>query len=104
LKEQFDTVLPRCDLVFPVQRSLKDGRESQFSYPEYAFARSQDLMPSFHDVQFYWMNTKKCMVLQEILTDNTGSVEISELEGQDIDNEVDWKPAELKYEPLQSIK
>jgi N-acylneuraminate cytidylyltransferase len=44
------------------------------------------------------------MVLQEILTDNTGSVEISELEGQDIDNEVDWKPAELKYELLQSIK
>jgi N-acylneuraminate cytidylyltransferase len=74
---------------------LKDGRgrESQFSLiQQYALARSQDLMPSFHDVQFYWMNTKKCMVLQEILTDNTGSVEISELEGQDIDNEVDWKP------------
>jgi N-acylneuraminate cytidylyltransferase len=72
-----------------------------FSYP--CFARSQDLMPSFHDVQFYWMNTKKCMVLQEILTDNTGSVEISELEGQDIDNEVDWKLAELKYEPYKAL-
>jgi N-acylneuraminate cytidylyltransferase len=42
------------------------------------------------------MNTKKCMVLQEILTDNTGSVEISELEGQDIDNEVDWKLSRTK--------
>jgi N-acylneuraminate cytidylyltransferase len=34
---------------------------------------------------------KKMYGSQEILTDNTGSVEISELEGQDIDNEVDWK-------------
>jgi pseudaminic acid cytidylyltransferase len=107
LKEQFDTVFPVMRFGFPVQRSLKmdEGGKVNFSYPEYALARSQDLMPSFHDAgQFYWMNTKKCMVLQEILTDNTGSVEISELEGQDIDNEVDWKLAELKYELLQSIK
>lgn len=107
LKEQFDSVLPVMRFGFPVQRSLKTDElgKINFFYPEYALARSQDLMPSFHDAgQFYWMNTKKCMMLQKILTDNTGSLEISELEGQDIDNEVDWKLAELKYELLQSIK
>lgn len=107
LKEQFDTVFPVMRFGFPVQRSLKmdEVGKINFSYPEYALVRSQDLMPSFHDAgQFYWMNTKKCMMLQKILTDNTGSLEISELEGQDIDNEVDWKLAELKYELLQSIK
>jgi len=107
LKEQFDTVLPVMRFGFPIQRSLKRDTHGKvdFFYPENALTRSQDLMTSFHDAgQFYWMNTKKCMMLQEILTDNTGSVEISELEGQDIDNEVDWKLAELKYELLQSIK
>ena len=107
LKEQFDTVFPVMRFGFPVQRSLKmdEVGKINFIYPEYALNRSQDLMPSFHDAgQFYWMNTKKCMMLQKILTENTGSVEISELEGQDIDNVVDWKLAELKYELLQSIK
>ena len=31
------------------------------------------------------------------MTDNTGAIELSELEVQDIDNPVDWKLAELKY-------
>jgi N-acylneuraminate cytidylyltransferase len=107
LKEQFDSVLPVMRFGFPLQRSLKmdEVGKINFFYPEYALVRSQDLMPSFHDAgQFYWMNTNKCMMLQKILTDNTGSVEVSELEGQDIDNVVDWKLAELKYELLQSIK
>lgn len=107
LKEQFDTVFPVMRFGFPVQRSLKmdEVGKINFFYPEYALARSQDLMPSFHDAgQFYWMNTEKCMTYQKILTANTGSIEISELEGQDIDNEVDWKLAELKYELLQSFK
>ena len=40
----------------------------------------------------------------KILTNNTGAIILSELEAQDIDNVVDWKLAELKYELLQSIK
>lgn len=107
LEEQFDTVFPVIRFGFPVQRSLKRNADGKidFFYPEYALTRSQDLTPSFHDAgQFYWMNVKACVIQQKILTDNTGSIEISELEGQDIDNEVDWKLAELKYELLQSIK
>lgn len=107
LSQHFDTVFPVMRFGFPVQRSLKmeaDGK-TNFFYPEFALARSQDLTDSFHDAgQFYWMNAKACMAQQKILTENTGSIEITELEGQDIDNEVDWKLAELKYELLQSTR
>ncbi|WP_369765660.1 pseudaminic acid cytidylyltransferase [Flavobacterium sp. WC2429] len=103
----FDSVFPIMPFGFPIQRALKrnDDHKINFFYPEFSLCRSQDLEKSYHDAgQFYWMNTKVCMAQQKILTENTGSIEISELEGQDIDNEIDWKLAELKYELLQSTK
>ena len=61
--------------------------------------RSQDLEESFHDTgQFYWCNTKQLLISKKILTQNTGGVEVSQLEAQDIDTEIDWKLAELKYQ------
>ena len=60
--------------------------------------RTQDLPESFHDSgQFYWMNTKAILNKKCLITDNTGIIIISELESQDIDTELDWKLAELKY-------
>ena len=32
-----------------------------------------------------------------LVTNNTGYIEKTELESQDIDNELDWKLAEIKY-------
>lgn len=107
IKEHFDAVFPVMQFGFPIQRALQmeDFGKISFFYPEFALTRSQDLPPSFHDAgQFYWMNIKSCMEQQKIITDNTGSIVITELEGQDIDNEVDWKLAELKYELIQSTK
>ncbi len=107
VKEQFDAVFPIMQFGFPIQRALQmyDFGKINFFYPEYAYTRSQDLLSLFHDAgQFYWMNVLSCMEQQKIMTDNTGSIVITELEGQDIDNEVDWKLAELKYELLQSTK
>jgi pseudaminic acid cytidylyltransferase len=105
--KHFDTVFPVIQFGFPIQRSLRidDHGKISFFYPEHALSRSQDLLPSFHDAgQFYWMNVVSCIEQQKIITANTGSIVITELEGQDIDNELDWKLAELKYEILQSIK
>jgi len=45
-------------------------------------------------------NVVRCMKADSLITANSSSIEISEVEGQDIDNEVDWKLAELKYELL----
>lgn len=107
VKEHFDAVFPVMQFGFPIQRALQmdDFGKISFFYPENALTRSQDLLPSFHDAgQFYWMNVASCMEQQKIITANTGSIVITELEGQDIDNEVDWKLAELKYELIQSTK
>lgn len=104
---KFDCVLPLMPFGFPIQRALKktdDYKVDSFN-PEFNFTRSQDLEQSFHDAgQFYWINTSACINKKGVLTDNTGSITISELEGQDIDTPMDWKLAELKYELIQSIK
>ncbi|MDB4293014.1 pseudaminic acid cytidylyltransferase [Maribacter sp.] len=105
-QHDFDSVFPVMSFGFPIQRALKkeDTHKITAFYPEYSLTRSQDLEKSYHDAgQFYWMQTAKCIAKKAIVTDNTGSIEITELEGQDIDNPTDWKLAELKYELLQSI-
>lgn len=105
-QHNLDSVLPLMAFSFPIQRAVKKvDNKIDFFYPEFNFTRSQDLEQSYHDAgQFYWMNTEVCLKKKAVLTDNTGSIIISELEGQDIDTLTDWKLAELKYELLQSTK
>jgi N-acylneuraminate cytidylyltransferase len=106
IEKKYDTIFPVMPFSFPIQRALKqESNTVHYYYPDFALTRSQDLEKSYHDAgQFYWMNMKTCLDKNSILTENTGCITLSELEGQDIDNEVDWKLAELKYELLQSIK
>jgi len=106
VNKNFDSVFPIIPFGNPIHRSLiiKDNKVN-FFYPEFSTARSQDLEKSFYDAgQFYWMVAKKCIEKAQIITDNSGSIILSELEGHDIDNEIDWKLAEIKYELLQSPK
>ena len=42
-------------------------------------------------------------MIEKILTNNTGGLEISELEAQDIDTLTDWKLAELKFKLSNEI-
>ena len=103
-KNNFDSVFPVMAFGFPIQRALKMGENNKIDpfYPEYSLTRSQDLELTYHDAgQFYWMNTERCLSQKKIVTDNTGALVISEIEGQDIDNEIDWKLAELKYKLTQ---
>jgi len=96
----FDTVFPVVKFSFPVQRALKmeGDKKIAFLQPEHSLTRSQDLKDSFHDAgQFYWFKPETLLQSKTLMTDNTGAIELSELEVQDIDNPVDWKLAELKY-------
>lgn len=105
VQNDFDSVFPIMNFNFPIQRALQIDTNNRTSFisPEFSLTRSQDLTKSYHDAgQFYWINTKKCLNQKQIITCNTGSIIISEMEGQDIDNEIDWKLAELKYELLQN--
>lgn len=105
-EKNFDSLFPVIKYSFPIQRSLSiNNNRITFNYPGNANKRSQDLKDSFHDAgQFYWMKENLICKGAVIVTNNTGAYEISELQGQDIDNELDWKLAELKYEVLQSTK
>lgn len=103
LKLNLDCVFPIIEYSFPIQRALKcDDDKVSFCYPENSLIRSQDFEKTYHDAgQFYFLKTKKCMLQEKIITNNSGYIVINEMEGQDIDNITDWKLAELKYEILQ---
>lgn len=93
------SVVPVVRFGFPIQRSLKieDGL-IQMNWPEHMNSRSQDLTPSYHDSgQFYFLRTDAFMKDFKLFTSRTLPLEMPESEVQDIDNEEDWKVAEMKY-------
>ena len=100
-----DTVMPVAEFSFPIWRSVKMDKDSRisFNWPENAFRRSQDLPPAYHDCgQYYFFNVKNFLINGRLVSDNTRGVLTSALEVQDIDNEDDWKLAEIKYGFLKS--
>jgi N-acylneuraminate cytidylyltransferase len=99
-----DSVIPITKFSFPIWRSFKmeEGKVS-YNWPEFAPKRSQDLPPAYHDCgQFYFFNTRIFLHTGKLVTDNTIGLEVPETEVQDIDNEEDWKIAEIKYGFLTS--
>ncbi len=93
-------VMPVVAFSFPPLRSfvLDEGGNLKYKYPEYMLSRSQDLEPQYHDAgQFYVYNTEKYLELDGKVYENIMPIIVSETEVQDIDNEDDWKIAELKY-------
>lgn len=103
---EFDTVFPVVRYGFPIQRALKKDNKDGLSFfqPIYTVARSQDLEVSYHDAgQFYWFNTEKILASKSLMANNTGCIVLPETKVQDIDNEVDWKLAELKFKLLNEL-
>lgn len=102
-REDADTVMPIAAFSFPPQRGLavKDGKVFPM-YPEYILERSQDLSQVYHDCgQFYCFNVDNFLKEKRIIGRNTIPIIMDELEVQDIDNEMDWKLAELKFRLLK---
>jgi N-acylneuraminate cytidylyltransferase len=97
------SVVPVVRFGFPIQRSFKieDGL-AKMNWPEHMMTRSQDLTPAYHDCgQFYFLRTATFMEEKKLYTDHTIPLEMRESEVQDIDNEEDWRVAEIKYRFLQ---
>ncbi len=99
-EKEFDTVLPVVPYSSPINRALRINHEKIYMiYEENLNVRSQDLEDSFYDAgQFYWCDIDKLLLNKGIFTNNTGFIIVSEIESQDIDNETDWKLAELKFQ------
>ncbi len=95
----FDSVFPIVSYPNLIQRAFKIiDNKIEMVYPEYENTRSQDLPISYYDAgQFYWLKTKSAMESRSIFSKNSGGVIVDELNSQDIDTEIDWKLAEIKY-------
>lgn len=102
-KGAYSSVYPVVPYSPPIQRALSIvGERLKYLDSAHRFTRSQDLEKSYFDPgQFYWMKTSDVMQQKGIFTDNTGYLVLDELFVQDIDNETDWKLAELKYKLLK---
>lgn len=100
-KENFDSVVSVQRANFPIQRALKiENDKVRMFWPGYINSRSQDLEPAFHDAgQFNWCRPS-LLEKGTLWTSNTGFIEVEEIRSQDIDNETDWKLAEMKYQLL----
>ncbi len=84
-----------------IWRSLRQTSHEVFEmiWPEYLNSRSQDLEKAYHDAgQWYWLNAESFLKEQRIYTDNTSCIVLSEYEVQDIDTEIDWEMAKIKYQ------
>jgi N-acylneuraminate cytidylyltransferase len=97
------SVVPVVRFSYPVQRAfiVDEQRYLKMLYPQFKFTRSQDLVPAYHDSgQFYWIRVADFLKEKSVFTESTRCLELDELEVQDIDNETDWKLAEIKYSLL----
>lgn len=101
------SVFPVAEFGYPILRSLmmEDDGKVSMNWPDQLNARSQDLPKAYHDAgQWYWMKTTDFLSTGKIIGENSYGLQLEAIEVQDIDNEIDWKLAELKYELLQSLK
>jgi N-acylneuraminate cytidylyltransferase len=99
-----DSLLPVVRYSFPIQRAMKSEEGwLQMIQPENMHVRSQDLPASFHDAGlFFWINVEKFLQSGKVFMDKTLAFEVDEMYCQDIDNESDWKAAELKYKIMHT--
>lgn len=94
---------PVVSYSFPPQRCvvIRKGK-LEMLHPEHRNTRSQDLEPYYHDCgQFYFYDTKELIKNNGIIKENVIPLVLSELEVQDIDNELDWTLAEIKYRMMR---
>ena len=89
-----DRLTPVVRFSYPIQRALRVNKQglAEFREPENAKTRSQDLEPMFHDAGMFYFYKKNRLDSAQIVP-----YELDEAVVQDIDNESDWKMAEMKY-------
>jgi N-acylneuraminate cytidylyltransferase len=107
VKGDKEVVLAAVAFDFPVQRAFEmdDDASIRLREPNFILSRSQDLAPTYHDAgAFYFFKTQHFMQMGSMWSGKMGVNIIPSIRIQDIDNESDWKLAELKYELIQSLK
>ncbi len=100
-----DSLVPIVRFSFPIQRALKVTNDKiEYFWASEVDKRSQDLEAAFHDCgQFYFAKTDRFLETKRLFTENTIGIEMKESEVHDIDNEEDWKIAEIKFKIAREI-
>jgi len=102
-----DSLVPVVRFSYPIQRAQRIDRRGKLKmiWPKYSTTMSQDLPATYHDAgQFYWMKTEPFFKQHDVFSKNTLPYEIPETEVQDIDNEEDWKLAEMKFRLFRNAR
>ncbi len=96
------TVMPVVAFSYPPQRGyIMANDRLQMKWKENYNMRSQDLETMYHDCgQFYIYQTDYYQKKKGQIVEGIVPILVDELEVQDVDNEIDWKLAELKYSLL----
>jgi N-acylneuraminate cytidylyltransferase len=103
ISEDLESVLPVVEFSYPILRALEFDEEHKLKmiWPEHLKARSQDFKPAYHDSgSFYWIKHEALHEQKTLFCKHGSAIVLPETEVQDIDNETDWKLAELKYKLL----
>ena len=98
-----DTLIPVVQFSYPPQRAMviRNG-QLEFKYLEYIDSRAQDLEKEYHDVgQFYCFKVPAYKENKKLMLGSILPYVVDEMEVQDIDNESDWKIAEIKYQAMK---
>ena len=102
-KEHAVMAMPVVAFSYPPQRSyILQGNMLEMKWKENYNKRSQDLEKMYHDAgQFYMYQVEAFIRLKGQMTESIVPVIVDEMDVQDIDNESDWKLAELKYQMIK---
>lgn len=98
-----DTLIPVVEFSYPPKRAMaiREGG-LEFLYPEFLDSRSQDLEKEYHDAgQFYCFRVAPYKITKKLMLGKILPFVVDEMEVQDIDNESDWKIAEIKYRKMK---
>jgi pseudaminic acid cytidylyltransferase len=94
-----DFVYPVIEYPHPTFRAMrrKVGGQMEFVFPECEMMRTQDLEATFHDAgQFYWGKSSAWVAEKRMHTAGLGMV-VPSWRFVDIDNDDDWRRAELLF-------
>jgi len=103
---QYDYGFPVTEFGYPVYRGFTLASDNQVSmlYPEENNTRTQDLPRTYHDAgQFYFGRTQAWIEGRPILSGYSLGMPIPRLLALDIDDETDWKVAELIFQAVSEL-
>lgn len=97
--EGCDEVLTVTEFSFPPMRAFieVDGALC-YRFPQYAKARSQDLEPMYQDAGQFYLYGAGAHSNGKIRPSRRIGYRVPQTEVQDIDNQIDWELAEMKYQ------